>query len=70
MKLVRENHYTRGEGGYAENSMNDFDKKQYIKNSWKVSSGNKITEMLLRYWDLKNPPKIATIEDAQELFYE
>jgi hypothetical protein len=48
----------------------DRDKRDYIKKTWRVSSGRKITEMLLRYWkvkptELKRP---ATMEEIKEIF--
>ncbi len=33
----------------------DEEKKEYITKTWNRSSGDKITEMLKRYWNLKEP---------------
>jgi len=47
--------------------MNQQEAKKYILQHWKLSSGARIKEMLLRYWKLKKPaPDI--VEQAKEIF--
>lgn len=49
--------------------MDNKSKKEYIKKTWRVSSGKRLSEMLRRYWQIK-PKKVATSEDAERIFNE
>ena len=42
--------------------------KEYILKHWKVSSGKRITKMLLRYWKLKKTGGDSLIQFAKKLF--
>lgn len=51
--------------------MTDKEKKKYIIDNIKRSSGGKITEMLKRYWNVRNntqTPKKTIEETAKEIF--
>lgn len=51
--------------------MDETQKKSYTKNTIKLDNGKRITEVLLRYWGVKNSAKIeknVTIDEAKELF--
>lgn len=50
--------------------MNDIDKKKYTKHTILTGNKERITEVLKRYWFLRNPAKNEKpIEDiAQEIF--
>ena len=43
--------------------MSKEEQKEWIRKNWKLSSGKKITEMLRRYWEVKD-----TIKTAEDIF--
>jgi hypothetical protein len=45
-------------------TMNKEEQKEYIRKHWKLSSGEKIAEMLKRYWEVKKD----LIKTAEDLF--
>ena len=47
--------------------MNKQEQKEWIKKRWKVSNGKRITEMLLHYFELKEP-KQDIVSVAKEIF--
>jgi hypothetical protein len=48
--------------------MNKQEQKEYIVKHFKLSSGKRITEMLLRFWGLKNISAKTQAELAEEIF--
>jgi hypothetical protein len=48
--------------------MTEQEKKKYILKVWKLSPGKKISEMLKRYWNLKNAAKIDGFSMAEKIF--
>ena len=47
----------------------DKQKKDWIRKQWKFRSGDKITKMLKRYWNLENRPiQQDETEIAEEIF--
>lgn len=47
--------------------MNDQQKKKWIKQRWNLSSGDKITEMLKRYWNLKKTDEKKEYDEYEQV---
>lgn len=46
----------------------DKEKKEYIIKHWKVADSKTISLMLKKYWKIRDDKRIASVNDAEEIY--